>query len=190
MRTVLLIILSTSVLLSCTSIEEKQEKDTYQILSLLVDEFGTPIRPPSDGKNSHFTKERIDSIMNQKQTIGVYQVLKHREEKVDISISTEDVSYLELLKLFNSYTEDINLDITKIKSNKDYNIIFLDSLLSKQEQYNTYDKQLFFSRVAFDNDFKKALTTISIKHSGYFLCLLEKEKEKWRIRNSKMIYIY
>lgn len=192
MRIVLLIILSASMFLSCTSIEKKKEKDTYQILSLLIDEFGRPIKPPPppEGQKPYFTNEQINSIMNRKQTIGVHQLLKHREEKVEISFDIEDESYNELLKIFNDYTEDLNLDITKIKSDKGYNAIFLDSLLSKQEQYNTYNKQLFFSRIAFDNDFQKALTTISLKHSGYFLCLLEKDKEKWKIRNSKMIYIY
>ncbi|PKV48704.1 hypothetical protein ATE84_0710 [Aquimarina sp. MAR_2010_214] len=191
MRIVFLIILSASVLLSCTSIEEKQEKHTYQILSLLVDEFGRPIKPPPpEGQKPYFTNKQIDSIMNRKQTIGVHHLLKHRKENLSITKNIDDESYLELLKVFSEYNEDLNLDITKLKSNKGYTVIFLDSLKSKQEQYITYDKQLYFSRIAFDDSFKKALTAISIKHSGYFLCLLEKEKEKWKIRNSKMIYIY
>lgn len=192
MRITLLFIGFITLFCSCESDKVTREKNTYQVLSMLIDEFGSPIKPPPppDGQKPYFTSKQIDSIMNQKQTIGVHQFLKHREENLKIIKNIDDKSYLELLKVFNQYNKDLSLDITEIKSDKGHSIISLDSLKSKQEQYITYDKQFFFSRIAFDADFKKALTAISIKHSGYFLCLLEKENGKWKIKYSKMIYMY
>ncbi len=178
---------------SCNSEEDKRlENNTYQVISLLIDEFGSPIKPPPppEGKDAYFTEVQTDSIMNQIQTIGVHCVMKR--EKVDKNIleKANDKEYKDLLELFNNFNQDLSLDLSKIKSKKDYKVIYIDSTLSKQEQHNTYDWQLSFSRIAFDDNLKKALITVSKKHSGYFLCLLEKQDNEWFTKQGKMIYIY
>ncbi len=193
MKVYFLIFYTLFLALSCSKpIDNEKDKNAYEIYSLLIDKFGSPIKPPPppEGQKPLFNNSQIDSIVNQKQTIGIYQLLRHKQEKESLLKNVEDKDYHKLMKLFNSFENDLKLDLNKIKSNKGYDIVYLDSLLSKQQQHNTYDWQMYFSRIAFDDNLEKALTTISIKNSGYFLCLLKKNREKWEIRDSKMIYVY
>ncbi|QKX06459.1 hypothetical protein HN014_16575 [Aquimarina sp. TRL1] len=161
------------------------EKNTYQIVSLLIDEFGTSL------KFDHPQGEKkADLDTNSNPTIGINKVLKFTRERLNLSNKKEEKSYLKLLETFNTFREDINLDLKKIKVKEGYNLIFIDTTKTKQEQYNKYDRQLYLSRISFDKNYKKALTTISIKNGGYYLCLLNNIKGNWEIEKSEMLYIY
>ncbi len=186
------VLLFICTLFSCESFETEEVSNTHQVLSLLLDEFGSPVKPPPpiEGQKPYFTNQQIDSIMNQKQVLGVHRLLKYRKINKNLLEGNQNEDYVSLLENFNSFKSHFTFDINKIKSEKNYNIIYLDTLLSKQKQHELYDWQLFFSRIAFADNFEKALITVSIKHNGNFLCLLRKKNKKWTLVNTKMISIY
>ena len=192
MRKLLLITGSFFVLFSCNSSRDITKNNIYQILSILIDEFGKPIiPPPSPNKEDfYYTNKQIDSITNQKQTIGLHPFfIEDKIEEKTLMNFIKDTAYLKLLNKNNSFNNLIKLDTNFIKARKNYKIVYIDSALSKQKQYRKYNKQLFFSKVLFNKKEDKAILTISVKYNAQYLCLFEKKDGNWIIKKTKILLI-
>lgn len=192
MKKLSLIIGSFVLFLSCNIEQKGIERETYKILSVLIDEFGKPILPPPhpDKNIPYFTAKQIDSLKSKKQTVGVHPFfVKYKIKKEDLNF-IKDTSYFKLLDKF-TLSKDISiLDVNSIKSRKDYEIVHIDSTLSRQEQNQDYNKQLFFSKVLFNENLDKALVTVSVKNSGQYLCLLERKEGDWMIKDANMLLVF
>ena len=187
-----LMIGSFVLFLSCNLEHKAIEKESYKILSVLVNEFGIPrLSPPHPDKNvPYFTARQIDTIKSKKQIIGIYPFfIIDKIKKEDLNFIS-DTSYFKLLDKFTLSKDISRLDVNSIKSKKEYKMVYIDSTLSKYEQYHEYNKQLFFSKALFNKDLDKAMITVSLKNSGKFLCLLEKKEQKWKIKKTHMLLIF
>ena len=77
MKSPLLILSFLLLLFSCTKENSLKERNIYQIVSLLVDDFGRPfIPPPPPNEINTYTDIQLDSIFNQKQKISIYPVFQ------------------------------------------------------------------------------------------------------------------
>lgn len=178
-------------LVDCSSNSKTKEQYTYQILNTLIDHWGASLEAPFieaiEEKRSQ--KNDINSIVYEKPTIGIFPILE--KEILDIPLdSTIDSTYVKLMEEFNTIKKDKSLNIEKLNSENGYVLKYLDTTLTKQEEFNTYKWQFFFSNVAFNDNVDKAVITLSIKHAAHYLCFLERRDSNWIVTHSRMLHIY
>ncbi len=191
MRTLFLILISWFVLASCNKEEDGMETNTYQILSLLINEFGKPIPPPPPpGEEYSLSKLQLDSINNQKQQIGIYPKFK----KLDYERVNE-----ELNKSINYQEDDYvqkQLNISKIETKSQYHLTIVDTVKLKQNRRyieKNFDKLLSFHDIRYNNEYTKAETIIGVGMgplNGFAsLVILYKINGEWKIKETKLLQI-
>ena len=91
MKNVFLIIGGLFFLNSCQFNEKEKEKNTYEIISLLIDKAGRPIKPPPppEGQEPFFTTNQIDSIMKQSQDVALFPVLEQQKKLKEKMLSIQ-----------------------------------------------------------------------------------------------------
>ena len=189
MKSPLLILSFLLLLFSCTKENSLKERNIYQIVSLLVDDFGRPfIPPPPPNEINTYTDIQLDSIFNQKQKISIYPVF----QKVNNKFSHKKAYDVEFNKLMDSLKDvyfDKKVDISKIKINRPFNLSIIDTIKVRQDRRyleENFDKLLSFYNISFNEKQTKAVTIIGVGMgtlNGYTsLVFLEKINGKWKIK--------
>ncbi|WP_109433967.1 hypothetical protein [Aquimarina sp. AU119] len=192
MRIVFLIIGCVILFSSCESNKEKREKNTYQIVSLLIDEVGGPIKPPPppEGQKAYFTNKQIDSIMTRSQDIALHPVFKKVKRKF-VKKDNYGEKFNVLLEQLNKLKEEKLIDTLKIKTSISCRLNTIDTLLLKSDKRyidKNYDILIYFSNISFDDDFSKAVLILSSTR-GYLsgsssIIFLEKKDGIWQIKET------
>jgi len=199
------------ILFSCNIDNEKEEKNKYQILSLLYDRLAQPTDPvfpppPPDSLNYVFTSKdsaRINSTIEKfikerdgrRQIVAIYPQLNpyiggsRKERGKDCSEYDEAINKLISLK------DSLKIDIDKIITRRNDSIIYFKKELLDEysRDFYKFDALISFSRVAFNEDFMKAVVVGSISHSKLagvsVLYFLEKINDTWEVRCTKELSI-
>ncbi len=174
---------------SCESEGYKIEKNTYDILSLLVDKFGEPMIPPRELYNLEpFSKKQKDSILNQKVKIVIYPILKKSSKRFS-SKENLSVEFNELLSDIKRINKKTIVDLSKFKIKRPYQLSILDTnKLKRDVRYvrKNFDKLLNLYVISFNEDYSKAVTISGVSNgylNGYSsLVFLEKIDGKWEIK--------
>lgn len=204
----------TFTILSCkkTTTNHFEEENTYQIINLLTNDTNnflvTPpvfsIPPMPDAKN-HNGKIMTcqDSVKGyryyfkqliKKKTIAVNKILFAIKEASNFKGKCNMVDD-KLLEKFNNLGEGKNIDITKITMyNKDTVIQYKEEFKKLPWRgFNKMDVYLNFSRIAFSDNYDKAIV-IYVMHKERLngislLVYLEKENYVWKVKCKKTLSI-
>ena len=195
------------ILVSCkkTSIEERNK---YQIVSMLYNTLAKPIEPffPPALSNKPFTVE--DSIRILKMIKNSKEKIKNTQFRVAVDPSFKNKVFIEnrerinkYLKInkshndFKSLKEEKIIEISKIKNNrKDSIILFSENLLTKgTKEFVKFDYFISFSPVVFNKNYNKAVVAVSGARSklagAIVLYYLIKKDNKWMVYNEKVLQI-
>ncbi len=176
-----------------------REKDTYEIVSLITQEYGLPLPPPPPPPPARLPSLKEmgwDSIKKLEQNIAVYPVLKNTKKLFSKYPNEEDVEFRVLIEKMNKDKNDSTLDISKLNVNEQFQLSIVDTSLLKKDKYHiekNYDKLLIFHNISFNTELNKAVTLIGVSMAplnGFSsLVFLEKKKGKWVIVKSKELTI-
>lgn len=193
MKNVFLIIGGLFFLNSCQFNEKEKEKNTYEIISLLIDKAGRPIKPPPppEGQEPFFTTNQIDSIMKQSQDVALFPVLE-QEKKRFVKDDSYGEKFNNLLKKLATLNDEVLIDISKIEVPKAFKLDIVDTLLLKSDKRHinkNYDILIYFSNISFSDNYTKAVLSIGTTR-GYLngssaIVFLEKKDGVWKIVYSK-----
>ena len=181
---------------SCNEDQKTKEKNTYQILSLLINEYGKPTIPPREIYNlKPFTDKQIDSIVNIEQNLVIYPLLEKSSYKFSKQENLDD-EFNRLLDGIKGKGNSSPIDLSKITIVKPYELSILDTLKLKEDiRYvaKNFDKIINLHVVSFNQEYNKAATIIGVG-SGYLngyssLVFLERKNGKWIIKESKTLTI-
>ncbi|WP_298546159.1 hypothetical protein [uncultured Aquimarina sp.] len=192
MKSTFLILFCSFFIFGCND-KQVKEKNTYQILSLLIDEFGKPIIPPPPPKElSHLkplTDNQIDSIINQKQEICIFPIFRRNNNNFNYKKEYDEEFNKLVSDLKNSYTVE-KIDISKIKIDRPYQLSIVDTMKMRENRRyieKNFDKLLSFYNVSYNKKGTKAVTIIGVGMgplNGYTsLVFLEKINGIWKIKN-------
>ncbi len=197
MKKPLRLFLVFTIFLSCKP--DSREKNTYEIISLITQEYGLPlppVPPPPPAKLPSLKEMGWDSIKRLEQNIAVYPVLKNISNQFSKYPEEEDIEFKILLEKINKSKKALTLDLSKFNVKKQFQLSIVDTFLLKKDKYHiekNYDKLLIFHNISFNSEFNKAVTIIGVSIAplnGYSsLVFLEKKNGKWIIKNSKTLSI-
>ncbi len=192
MKSIFFILFCSFFIFGCND-KQVKEKNTYQIISVLIEEFGKPIIPPPPPKElSHLkplTDKQLDSITNQEQKICIFPIF--RRNKKNFNYKKEyDEEFNELVSDLKSSYNIGKIDISKIKIDRPYQLSLVDTVKVRQDRRyveKNFDKLLSFYNVSYNKKRTKAVTIIGVgigRLNGYTsLVFLEKTKGIWKIKH-------
>ncbi|WP_281991565.1 hypothetical protein [Aquimarina aggregata] len=183
--------------LSCKS--NVEEKETYEIISLITQEYGLPlppVPPPPPAKLPSLKEMGWDSIKKLKQDIAVYPILKNNNKALSDFSELKDIEFKTFFEKIKKNKKVLRLDLSKFNVKKQFQLSIIDTSLLKKDKYyvdKNFDKLLTFQNISFNNEFNKAIIIIGVSIgplNGYSsLVFLEKKNGNWTIKNSKTISI-
>lgn len=189
-----------------------EEENTYQIITFLADDAKSflvmpPVLsiPPSPNTKNY----NVRTMTSQDSVSGYKYHYKQLTEKKTITIIDSlfglketygfrgkcDVVDNKLLEKFNNLRESRKLDISKIT------VYDKDTLIQYKEEFrklpskgfNKMDLLLSFSRIAFNDNFDKAIVFVGMSKGSLdgisVLFYLEKENYHWKIKCEKTLSI-
>ena len=180
-----LFILFASLMISCKFQHPASQKaEEAKIVSLFIDEMAVPFPLPSmpseENLQKSIKKTNWDSIKRVATTIVVDTIFFSTHERFELPPEVDDFQDLvDTIGKLNSQP----FKKEEIESEEGHELIFGDSI---EDFQGDYPQMVYFSRIAFNNDFSRAAVYAgysSGKLSGYLnLYLLEKKKGRWIIK--------
>lgn len=197
MRTVFYFLGIILLFSSCNSEREIQEENTYEIVSLLVETTGKPIKPPPppEGVKSRFTDSQIDSITNRIQKVALHPVFNRI--KKDFSENKKiSLEYNNLVANLKNLEKEQLVDLSKVITSERLKLSIIDTnKLKSEKRYldRNYDILIQISVISFNATYDKAALVLSASrgHLNGFSSILYMHKVdgKWKIKESKMFQI-
>lgn len=198
------------LLFSCEKVENQKENNTYQVVSLLYQQFAKPIElvfppPPPDSLNYVFSSKdsvRIDSIHkniekvrgNTKFVVAIYPYF-FSYNPLNIEPIDNCSNFNTILKNLIETKDSLKIDIHKILAKNNDSIIFYSKELSKdrRKDFYNFDMQISFSNLSFNSDYTKSVVVGTFRHSRLsgesVLFFLEKIGNKWMIKCQETLSI-
>jgi hypothetical protein len=206
---ILVFILFSSICYSCKCDNNKEEENTYQVLSFLTNEFTANSRklifsfpPPPNGAKLKYQFSIKDSLFLYKQFYE--KMIKQKVVALNPKMFGIDEEYFfkencdvnqKLLKSFFSLKKSKKVDLTKIVLYKKDSLIYYTNNHEKKQTkgFDEIDICLNFSRINFSKNYKEAILILGISYgklNGFStLYLLEKINKKWYIKCEKGLAI-
>ncbi len=199
------------LLFSCVEKGNQEEDNTYQVVSLLYQEYAKPLKsvfppPPPDSLNyvlSSKDSAQIDSVhreikkerSNKRFIVAIYPYFfsynnPHNDEFLDSCYDFNTV-----LKNLVENKDSLKVDINKIVSKKNDSIILYSKELSKdrRKDFYNFDMLVSFSNISFNSNYTKAIVVGAYSHSrlagASILFFLEKIEGQWIIKCKKGLSI-
>lgn len=199
------------VLHACDKSIEQEKKNTNQILSLLYGQLAEPMEPvfpppPPDSLDYVFTSKdsiRIDSLITQikkeraerRFIVAIDSLNKPYPNVSQNNIDKKCEGFLEILSKLQQQEDTLKIDISKIENTRNDSIVyFKEELLTEDSRdFFKFDMLLSFSRIAFNEDYTKAVLKVSESRSklagSSSIYFLEKINGKWQIKCTKELMI-
>ncbi len=191
MKTNFLIFSIFFLVVSCnSSIIDLHDKNSNEILSLLIDEFGKPTVPSRELYNlKPFSKIQKDSILNQNEKITLFPIQKEIHQKFSKKEKLGE-EFNKLVDNLSNLKETRKIDLSKIEISRPYQLSIIDTLAIKNDRRyieKNFDKLINFSQISFNEHYTKAVLTVGVNMgpmNGYSsLVFLEKINDVWQIKN-------
>lgn len=194
-----LIVVIGLVFLGCSKVETTvlEDKNTKEIINVLVDKYAKPLTPPppigiSGKEYEQFLVDRKSNKnrwLNKKMEVAIdprLSIFDMNDKYLDTILFKEFIGTVQK-RIQNKDSKRIDFEITPTRSNV---ISFLDTTLVSKEKYRNSDVLLAFSRVYFNDDYSKAIIKVHFNRgwsSGFLVyCFLEKGKNgNWVLRYEK-----
>ncbi len=206
---ILFFTLLSSFYYSCRVDNSIEKENTYQVLSLLTNEFTAnskkiifKIPPPPDGSKSKHKLSIKDSLLLYKQfyeeTIKQKVIaLKPKMFGIDKKHPFKEVCNInqKFLNSFFNLKDSKKINLNKINLNKKDSLIYYSDSYKKMRTkgFDKIDICLNFSRINFDRDYKEAIVIVGLSYGkldGFSaIYFLEKKKGNWYIKCEKELSI-
>lgn len=204
---ILIFILLSFFYYSCKNKNNKEEKNTYQILSLLTNEFTSytekiifTLPPAPNGVKTNYNFSKKDSLFLYRrfyeETIKqkviaiepkMFEINKNYNFKEDCNTNEK------LLQNFNKLNESKNININKIDFYGNNSLVYYTDKNKQTKGFDEIDIYLNYSRICFSKNYEKAILIVGVsfaKLNGFStLYFLEKINEKWYIKCEKGLTI-
>jgi len=210
MRKFIFVLLIFSLLL-CKKRGDNEEEKTYEVITFLYDTMVQPIEPmfpppPPDSLNHEFSSKdsvRIISMIekikiereNKKYIIAIHPQLNLVSERYENKNEGECFGYSKMLNKLKSFKSTKKIEINRIRTKRNDSIIYFkkDLVIKGHKDYETFDVLVSFSRIAFNENFTKAILRVSVSTSklagSSILYFLEKTNGSWKIKCEEEISI-
>ena len=206
---ILFFIFLSSLYYSCKFDDSIEKENTYQVLSLLINEYTANskkiifnIPPPPNGTRLKQKLSIKDSLLLYKQFYK--ETIKQKVIALNPKMFGIDEQYhfkedcninQKLLQSFFNLKESKKINLNKIRLNKKDSLIYYTDNHKKMwaKGFNEIDICLNFSRIKFDKSYKHAILILGVSYDkldGFStIYFLEKKKEKWVVKCEKSLSI-
>ncbi|KAA1243379.1 hypothetical protein [Aquimarina sp. RZ0] len=150
---------------SCNSEREIHEENTYEIVSLLVETTGKPMKPPPppEGVRSRFTDSQINSILNRSQKVALYPVF-NSSKKVFSENKKVSSEYNNLVTNLKNLDKEQLVDLSEVTTSESLKLSIIDTnKLKSEKRYidKNYDILIQISAISFNAAYDKAALVLS-----------------------------
>ncbi len=184
------------LIISCQS-KDEYKTNAYQIINLIIQEFGKPLVPPATDQNGNllYNQNQLDSIKSSNQKVRVYPLVKNKNRETTLENRDE---FKNLFQDLRNSEELLSFQINKddLEYPNNYKLKLLDTVAYKKDrQYLEKNRFVMVSvdNMIFNDDYTKAIVIAGAARSqlaGFSsLILFEKKNGKWIIKDTKTLTI-